>query len=411
MKICFGTHRLNFEDKQSAKMIEFALMSGCTTIVNSSLENYDKYDEIIGELLKQNKKLKPMVISKGGMLNSSDKKGFIKSLGIEASEEKKYFPFEKYPLFSLDKKLLNFQINNSLKRMKRETLDVFIIQYPEQYLIKNILSEEAFYQKINELILFLEDKVKNKKIKEYGFSFSCLSMEGKNKFNFEKLIELSKKGRKENHFKWIEFPLNLIERKALEKGSEGKSLVEIAKNNNLKTLSFRPLSALPSNNFLRLATYEEESKGFNYSESQRILEDFIDLLEFEIIDKFGQITLEDYSFFTFLRRNWVELHDFDQLDHIFNNAIPIFIDKITENDKIKEKVEVLYRIGSVQIRFDMTKRGNEFRKKAIREGIIPDSPEKDLATLAFEAYKKWNIDFVSLNIREMEDIQKITNFF
>ena len=39
MKICFGTHRLNFEDKQSAKMIEFALMSGCTTIVNSSLEN------------------------------------------------------------------------------------------------------------------------------------------------------------------------------------------------------------------------------------------------------------------------------------------------------------------------------------------------------------------------------------
>ena len=59
----------------------------------------------------------------------------------------------------------------------------------------------------------------------------------------------------------------------------------------------------------------------------------------------------------------------------------------------------------------MTKKGNEFRKKAIIEGIIPDIPEKDLATLAFETYKKWDIDFVSLNFREIEDIQKLTIFF
>jgi len=411
LKICFGTHRLNFEDKQSPKLIELALSSGCTTIVNSSLVNYDKYEEIIGSLLDDNKSLKPTIISKGGVLSNLDKKQFLKNFNIKEDEKNDYFPFENFPLLSLDEKVLAFQINNSMKRLKKEILDVFIIQYPEQYLNEGFMNQESFYNKINQLITFLEKKVKDKKIKEYGFSSSCFSIEEKNKINLEKVINLSKRGRKENHLKWVEFPLNLIERDALERGKAGKSLIDLAQNNNMKTLSFRPLSAFMADNFLRLATYEEASKGFNYSESQRVLEDFIDLLEFEILDKYGQITMDDYAFFTFLRRNWVELHDFDQLDHIFNNAIPLFIGKIAETKKIKEKVNTLYRLGSVQIRFDMTKKGNEFRKKAIREGIIPDSPEKDLATLAFETYKKWNIDFVSLNFREIEDIQKVTNFF
>ena len=411
MKICFGTHRLNVEDNQSSKIIELALRSGCTTIVNSSLINYDKYDKIIGSLLCDNKNLNPIIISKGGTLNKSDKEEFLKGCDRKEKDEESLFPFKEYPLLSLDEKVLEFQINNSLKRLKKESLDVFIIQCPEQYLVKDPLNEEAFYNKIHKLITFLEKKVECKKIKEYGFSSSCFTIEEKNKVNLEEIINLSKKGRKKNHLRWIEFPLNLIERDALKRGKCGESLIDLAKSNNLKTLSFRPLSALIANKFLRLATYEEISKGFNYSESQRILEDFIDLLEFEILDKYGQITMEDYSFFTFLRRNWVELHDFDQLDHILKKAVPLFTGKISENKKIKDKVDILYRVGSIQVRHYMTKKGNEFRKKAIIEGIIPDIPEKDLATLAFETYKKWDIDFVSLNFREIEDIQKLTIFF
>tara|TARA_Y100001954_G_scaffold42968_2_gene44118 strand:+ start:14677 stop:15912 length:1236 start_codon:yes stop_codon:yes gene_type:complete len=411
LKICFGTHRLNFEDKQSSKIIELALKSGCTTIVNSSIINYDKYEEMIGSLLCDNRDLSPTIISKGGILNNSDKEEFLKFADIKRKEEESLFPFQEYPLFSLDEKVLEFQINNSLRRLKKEALDVFIIQYPEQYLIKDLKNIESFYNKIHQLITFLEKKVECKKIKEYGVSSSCFTIEEKNKVNLEEIINLSKKGRKENHLRWVEFPLNLIEREALERGKSGESLIDLAKNNNLKTLSFRPLSAFMSDKLLRLATYEEVSKGFNYSESQRILEDFIDLLEFEILDKYGQITMDDYSFFTFLRRNWVELHNFDQIDHIFNKAIPLFVGKISKTKRIKDKVDILYRVGSIQVRHYMTKKGNEFRKKAIIEGIIPDIPEKDLATLAFETYKKWDIDFVSLNFREIEDIRKVTNFF
>ncbi len=371
--------------------------------------NYDKYDEIIGSLLSSNKNLKPVVISKGGILTKGDKKEFLKNL--KGNDKDAFFPFKKNPLFSLDESVLEFQIKNSLRRLKKETLDVFIIQYPEEYQIEDFHTKNSLYDNIEHLIIFLEKQVKTKKIKEYGFSSASFTMEEPNKINLDKVINLSKKGRKESHLKWIEFPLNLVEREALEKGKEGTSLIDFAKKNHLNTLSFRPLSAFSADKFLRLATYEEVSKDFNYSESQRILEDFIDLLEFEILDKFGQITMDDYAFFTFLRRNWVELHDFDQLDYIFNDAIPIFIKKIKDNKIINDKVDNLQRVGSVQIRFDMTKRGNEFRKKAIKEGIIPDNPEKELATLAFETYKKWKIDFVSLNFREIGDIQKLTKFF
>ena len=48
--------------------------------------------------------------------------------------------------------------------------------------------------------------------------------------------------------------------------------------------------------------------------------------------------MTDYSFFTYLRRNWVELHHFDQLDKIFNNAIPHFIEKVSTSKRVQEKL-------------------------------------------------------------------------
>ena len=80
MKVCFGTHRLNFEDNQSQKILELALNNGCQTIVNSSCINYDKYEEMIESILNNNQKLNPLIISKGGILSDSDKETFLKDV-------------------------------------------------------------------------------------------------------------------------------------------------------------------------------------------------------------------------------------------------------------------------------------------------------------------------------------------
>jgi len=392
-------------------MIDLALELGCESIVNSSLFNYDKYEKIIGSILLNNKKFNPTIISKGGVINDSDKKDFIKMKGLETSHLESYFPIEKKTYWSLDEEVLTFQIENSLNRLGKDILDVFIVQYPEEYLISGLLSEKLFYEKIHQLMLFLEKMVEEKKIKEYGLSSSHFTTEEKNKIDLEKIVNPLINSGKCNHFRWVEFPLNLIERNALVENENGSSFLDFAKKSNLKTLSFRPLSAFIAGKMLRLATYEDASEGFNYSHSQRSLEDLINLIESEIIDKYGQITKDDYEFFTYLRRHWVELESFDQLDKIFNHDIPLFIGKLVKEKIIQEKMEGLYKVGSVQVRSYMTLRANEFRKKAVKEGVIPDDPDKELVTLVFDTYRKWKVDFVSLNIRKVEDIQKVKDFF
>ena len=48
--------------------------------------NYDKYEEIIGSLLDDNKSLKPTIISKGGVLSHLDKKKFYNLFDYKHSQ-------------------------------------------------------------------------------------------------------------------------------------------------------------------------------------------------------------------------------------------------------------------------------------------------------------------------------------
>lgn len=411
-KLAFSTYRLSVDNPEHPKALKLALEKGCDLITTAPNYMNGKSVKLVGTILEENPQFSPIIVTKGGHLNSHDKKQ-LEGLSLEKDE---LFEIQKEHFYSLAEKALEYQIDSSLKHLKKETLDVFLIHHPEIYFQKKNIGKEALYKKISQLFLFLEKMVTENKIKSYGISSNSFSLQPLDPqfIDFEKLVILANKTIPHNSFKWIEFPLNLIERGALEQYDGKLSLIEKTKKYQIKTLTNRPLNAFKKGDFVRLATYDKFSTLINYDASQRKLEESIKLMEKKIIEKNGNLNQDNYSLFTNLRSRWVNLHTVDQVNHIFNKMINPFLDKMGLKNHSKKSLRVfneLYEIGVGQVRLFMTREANKLRREAVSKGIIPDSPDKDLAPLACETYSNWNVDYIGLGLKKIHYVNQLSHFF
>ena len=85
--------------------------------------------------------------------------------------------------------------------------------------------------------VFLEDKVQEGKIKAYGISSNTFihPKEEKESTDFSIVLDILKE-IPNHHFKYIQFPLNLLEMGALERQFDGLHLIELAQENNMQTI-------------------------------------------------------------------------------------------------------------------------------------------------------------------------------
>jgi aryl-alcohol dehydrogenase-like predicted oxidoreductase len=207
-----------------------------------------KSEELIGKVLKENPQFSPTIVTKGGFFGPQDKEEIEKAL--------------------------EYQITKSLNKLNTNSLDVFLIHNPETYFLTESIDEGTICKKISEAMTFLETMVAANKIKFYGISSNTFSLPpGHSKLlDLEKIIKSVSKKNSKNHFKWIEFPLNLMERSPLEQFDGHESLIEKAKKHGPLTLTNSPLNAYQAGHTIRLATCEKFSKSINYDESQKKLE-------------------------------------------------------------------------------------------------------------------------------------------
>jgi aryl-alcohol dehydrogenase-like predicted oxidoreductase len=411
-QLAFSTYRLSIDDPEHPKALILALEKGCDLIVTAPNYMNGKSEKLVGTILEENPQFSPLILTKGGHLNAGDKK----QLEIFNIEEDELFEIQKDHFYSLAEEALEYQIDSSLKHLKKETLDVFLIHNPEIYFQMKQTKPEELYKKIIQLFLFLEKMVTKNKIKSYGISSNSFSLQPIDSqfIDFEKLVLLANESIPKNNFNWIEFPLNLIERGALKQYNGQLSLIGKAKKYNIKTLTNRPLNAFREGEFVRLATYDKFSPPIDYAASQRKLEESIKLMENKIIEKNGNLNQDNYWLFTNLRSSWVNLHTLDQVEHVFNKMINPFLDKIGLKGHSKKSSQVfdeLYEIGVGQVRLFMTKEANKLRCEAVSEGIIPDFPDKDLAPLACETYSNWNVDYIGLGLKNVHYVHQLSHFF
>lgn len=358
----FGCYRIDYRVDEHRQSLEKAILEGITLIDTSANYADGKSEILVGQVVEKlisEGKIKRedlTVVTKAGYIQGSNYK-----TALARKEEGK--PFDEVVEYAerlwhcIHPDFLQHQIEEQLGRLKMDYVDVYLLHNPEYFLgwaeheeMKVEQAREEYYRRIKNAFVFLEKKVKEGKIKSYGISSNSFP-ELQNEYNFtslEKVLQIANEINDENNFKCIQLPFNLIESgAALNKNQENgtKTVLQLAKENNLEVLINRPLNAITAKGLFRLADFEvtgqyiendfiKQNKLVMMMEQDIIDEKLADMESTENLEKakkflsFGKLIDENWKFFGTLE------HYNDTIEHNFAPKINFLTDFF--NNEIEE---------------------------------------------------------------------------
>ena len=259
-QIGLGAYRISSRSKEHREALTFALKSGCSVVDTSSNYTDGESEQLIGEVIKETG-IRPFLISKVGYVQGQNLEVMeeLNDRGLAFDDLVELSPELKH---SIHPDFIRDQIERSLQRLQVESLDTYLLHNPEYYLKTEDSSKDEYYKRIEKAFITLEELVKEGKIKCYGISSNTFvdPKEDHTATDLVEVYELAKNISSTHNFKYIQFPLNLIELGALERQYEGLNLLEKAQDLGLKTIINRPLNAFTSQGLLRLANYPVDSR-------------------------------------------------------------------------------------------------------------------------------------------------------
>jgi len=387
----FGCYRIDFRVEEHRKSLEKAILEGITLIDTSANYADGKSEMLVGQviskLIKENKIQREdlTVVTKAGYIQGSNYK-----TALVKKEEGKPFPevveYAERLWHCIHPDFLQHQIDEQLSRLQTDYIDVYLLHNPEYFLgwaehegMKLDSAREEYYRRIKNAFVFLEEKVREGVIKSYGISSN--SFPGLiNEYNFtslEKVVSIANEISTKNNFKCIQLPFNLIESgAALNKNqADGtKTILELAKENNLEVLINRPLNAITSKGLLRLADFEitgvyiendfvKQNKLVMLMEQDIIDEKLADMEASEDFEKakkfltFGKLIDENWKFFGTLEHfnDNIEYNIAPRINFLtdfFNNEVKdesskeFFAKYLGESYKLFNFVSTYYKINA-----------------------------------------------------------------
>jgi len=276
-KIGLGTYRMG-DDPEHKKAMEKALLSGINLIDTSTNYMDGKSEHLIGETLGalcETGKLKReevVLVSKAGYMQG---KTLLKHQHTPPPET---IQLDEHLWHCIHPDFLKEELENSLKRLGVECIDIYMLHNPEyflQYAYNSAEDKDAldiavlkklYYTHIEKAFTFLEQAAHEGKIQYYGVSSNTFGA-AKDKIDHTDLAEVftaaqnaaqNAWGRKKRPlFRAIELPYNLLELGVLKNinteaqvinGTEEVSTLELATRMHLTVLTNRPLNAFPEGN-------------------------------------------------------------------------------------------------------------------------------------------------------------------
>ncbi len=276
----FGTNRISDYNPQHISALKEAINSGITLIDTSS--NY---------------------------MDGASERAI--SLALNEFDESIVDEIEIVSKYKLSQELAE-QLSLSQERLHKRIIDCYLIEFPEEFLIKSVENNVDKDDRLDEMnakffdaFLDLELAIKDKKIKSYGISSDAFALEHSSDYflPYEDILILAQDaadeiGNKKHSFTTIELPINILER-------DGLKCSAWAKKNGLRVLSNRALNALKDGLNYRLADYDESNEYYHHLNElmevcdNEILESLYNLVEQldETKHKFGWIG--DYDSFLY----------------------------------------------------------------------------------------------------------------
>jgi uncharacterized protein YyaL (SSP411 family)/aryl-alcohol dehydrogenase-like predicted oxidoreductase len=264
-RLGFGCYRVDDRDPEHRAALQQALKSGVNLIDTST--NYTDgaserlVGEVIADLVKKHavQRDEIVVVSKVGYAQG-------KNLELAMQREKGGSPFPDMVKVGqgiwhcMSPEWIDDQLGRSLERLGLETLDVCLIHNPEYFFSGPGKPErDEFYERIHRAFVHLESEVKRGRIRCYGVSSNSvvLAADDPEATSLERMLAMAKRAGGDAHlFRVLQLPANLLEPGAvLEKNNANgtKTVLELAREENLAVLVNRPLNAIVGDGLTRLA--------------------------------------------------------------------------------------------------------------------------------------------------------------
>ena len=173
-------------------------------------------EKVLGKFLSKQKEMRPnlTIATKGGFIpydfsNTSDEREkeylnkYVES-GIFTIDSVNQYYFQCFSVSYLE-----HELNNSLSRMCIDYVDIYYLHNME-YLLRT-KGEDLFYKEIEIIFNWIKRKISEGKIKYFGIaSWDGLFSENLVNIQLEKMCDLANKVGVGKEFKYIQFPLNLL---------------------------------------------------------------------------------------------------------------------------------------------------------------------------------------------------------
>lgn len=406
-----GCYRMSRSNPEHQLALIEALQAGCSLIDTASNYMEGESEQLVGEILSETGKA-AKVVTKAGYVTPIEMPFLASPQGSYLRPELVFRPGHSPHCIHPD--FLAAQIEQSLCRLKRPMIDVFLLHNPEHQ-FSETTDRDAVLQQIAKAFAFLEELVEKGRIGAYGISSNTLVARSApaNTLALDELVEQARKATISNGFKVLQFPANLFERDALTP-SDGTSLLASAHAHGLDCMANRPLSAVVEGEIVHLVSGAQEVRDLDDRAATEAFDTLIDTINerLEAMDVEPQA-----SSLPLIAEIDARLRDksaFDDAQFLFELPMRMTFEQMFPDNlppTVTHPIEILREFLRERAISNRYRRGTEIRASLANEGQIDPQDTRNLQTLACSLLLDDGFDHVLVGARRVEYVQSLSTLF
>jgi aryl-alcohol dehydrogenase-like predicted oxidoreductase len=413
-RVFMGGYRLSQRSNKHRVAFKKALELGLTAVDTSANYTDGESERLIGELAPEDL----FVITKAGYIQGQNLK-VLEDLHGEGKAKKDLVEINETLKHSIHPEFLESQIDLSLKHLRRDNIDCFLLHNPE-YFFKVSEDREEYYSRLQKAFEYLEEQVQKGRISCYGVSSNTFvsKADSKDYTDLSRVYQAAQKANSNPHFAAVQFPMNLLELGALEKAHPASpSFLEVAHELQLTTLANRPLNAFSSEGRLvRLALYEQADQ-FDTKKAQEQWDKVYEIMEAQYNaqaqEQENAPEFEKMPIIKQVKEIWMTLPSPDAVDQVFQGHLFPFVAQLWEGNLTPEQSAPFYELydyAQEASRLQMNLRARSFQKQAQDSGLLPPEEHKQLAQQAVDFILDKNIDHVLLGMKDANYVNQFADW-
>ena len=418
-RLGIGAYRMSVKEKMHHQALHSALENGCNLIDTSTNYMDGDSERLIGQVLKDHQ---AFVISKAGYIqgNALEEVRKMQQAGKAPSD---LLDLGSNLMHCIHPDFLRLQLEQSLNRLNRTWIDAYLLHNPEYYWRQKVsTSRLEYYARLQKAMEFLEEQVRAGRIRYYGISSNTFAhpLDAQNSTNLYTILDLLQEVSIDHHFRFIQFPYNLVENEATHADYGGTTLLTLAHKHGIRCLGNRPLNAHSKKGFIRLANYEENLPDLNPETDKQIFEDVVAVIQDKLDELATDTNAMELEVVQFLQNNWMQIGNHGAVDQIFyQHLVPLLSHLFEGKTKGRwemdtadyEKIQAFRQHMLHYSTLTMSRKAQTFRQSMIEQGVISPEDPGPLPVIACDTYLKAGIDHVLIGMRKQAYVRQMKVLF